>query len=127
MLIGLFTCNSLQAATFLPSIHQWERLGSKKVNFKLERDVLHVGAGDGRFSKLKIQVTGGAVNMRKMVVKYKNGQKEVIELRHRFNAKSGSRVIDLNGNRRFIKDITFVYDSANKPGRKATVHVFGKH
>lgn len=118
------------ATTIIPpsfDVSKWERLGSKKVNFRIERDVIKVGARDGAFTKLKVQVTGGTVNMRKMIVEYKNGQKETINLRHTFTPRNGSRVIDLNGGKRIIKDITFYYDSVNKPGRKATVHVFGRH
>lgn len=105
---------------------QWSHLGSKTVNFRLDRDVIRVGARNGAFQKLKIEVRGGDLKMHRMVVEYRNGQKEVIQLRHHFSARSGSRVIDLNGNRRIIKDITFIYDSVNKPGRKATIHVFGR-
>lgn len=108
------------------TISKWERLGSKKVNFKLEKDVIHVNVKEGRYSKLKVQVTGGDLNMHKMLVEYRNGEKETINIRHNFNAKSGSRVIDINGHKRFIKDITFWYDSVNKPGRKATVHVLAR-
>ncbi|MGK0388199.1 MAG: hypothetical protein ACI94Y_000927 [Maribacter sp.] len=113
----------------IPSFEKvsWERLGSKKVNFRVEKDVIRVGLKDGRFTKLKVQVTGGHLNMRKMVVEYANGQKEVVTIKHNFSPRSGSRVIDLDGGKRVIKDITFWYDSKNRPGGKATVHVFGRH
>jgi hypothetical protein len=112
----------------LPSFakHNWEKLGSKKVNFRVEKDVIRVGLKDGRFTKLKVQVTGGHLNMRKMIVQYANGQKEVITIKHNFSQRSGSRIIDLDGGKRVIKDITFWYDSKNKPAGKATVHVFGR-
>ncbi len=128
-LVGLFSFFTLQAtaAPHTSAKPGWERLGSKKVNFTAERDVIHVGLREGGFTKLKVHVTGGSLNMHKMVVEYRNGQKEVIQLKHRFKQGSGSRVIDLNGRKRIIKDITFIYDSVNKPAGKATVHVFGKH
>lgn len=109
------------------SVAKWVKLGSKKVSYKLDRDVLRVGAQDGRFTKLKIEVTGGKVNMHKMIVEYGNGTKDNIPLRHSFDRKSGSRVIDLEGYKRVIKDITFFYDTKNRSRNKATVHVFGKH
>jgi hypothetical protein len=125
--ISLVACSSSRAAAPNSQAYNWEKLGSKKVNFRLDRDVIQVGAKDGRFSKLKIEVTGGSLNMKKMVVEYRNGDKENIQLKNSFGKKSGSRVIDLKGNKRIIKDITFVYDSVNRPGHKATIHVFGKH
>ena len=109
------------------SIGDWERLGSRKVNYKLDRDVIHVGVQDGRFKKLKLKVTGGNLNMHRMVVHYGNGSKEEINVRHNFSRRSGSRVIDLKGNKRIIKKVVFVYDSKNASRRRATVHLFGRH
>lgn len=106
---------------------KWEKLGSRKVNFGIEKDTIAVGAHEGAFTKLKIQVTGGALNMKKMVVHFKNGEKQDLNLKHNFAKGSGSRVIDLPGNKRLIQKITFVYDTKNRSNRRATVHVFGRH
>lgn len=105
----------------------WVKLGSKKVNFKAEKDVINVGAKDGRFVKLKVVVTDGNLNMHRMVVHYGNDTKEVIQLRHNFAKGSGSRVIDIKGNKRIIKKIVFWYDTKNMANKRATVTVFGKH
>ncbi len=106
---------------------KWEHLGSRVVNYKLDRDVIKVTAREGGFTKLKIKVTGGSLNMHKMIVQYGNGQKHVIQLRHNFSRRSGSRIIDLKGNKRIIRDITFFYDSKNVSRKRAIVHVFGRH
>lgn len=105
----------------------WDKLGTRVVNYGLDRDVIHVGTNDGGFTKLKIEVRGGAVNMHRLVVEYGNGEKDEIELRHNFTKGSESRVIDLNGSKRIIKDITFVYDTKNRARRRAVVTVFGRH
>ncbi len=127
--ITLISSLSYASSPIIPNVDlgKWERLGSKKVNFRLDKDVIRVGVRDGGFTKLKVQVTGGSVNMHKMVVEYGNGQKETINIKHQFSPRTGTRVIDLNGGKRVIKDITFWYDSKNRPGGKATVHVFGRH
>lgn len=104
----------------------WKRLGSKKVAYQLDRDVIRVGSNDGTFKKLKIQVSGGSLNMHKVVVEYGNGTKDVIQLKHNFKRGSNSRTIDLEGNKRIIKDITLWYDTKNLSKRRATVHVFGR-
>ena len=106
---------------------EWVKLGSKKVNFKADKDVINVGANDGKFTKLKVEVTEGKLNMNKMVVHYGNDNKEEIELRHNFAKGSGSRVIDLKGEKRIIKKIVFWYDTKNNSIKRATVNVFGKH
>jgi len=120
---SIVACGSTKNA----QIGNWEKLGAKKVNYGLDKDVIKVGAREGGFKKLKVAVTGGALNLHKMTVVYKNGEREKLNLKHNFNKNSDSRVIDLNGGKRFIKEIVFWYDTKNKSRNKATVHVFGKH
>ncbi len=99
----IFCLSSFTSSTTSPNVIKWEKLESRSVDYKLDRDVIHVGAKEGRFSKLKLAVTGGALNMHKMKVNYQNGQSEDINLRYEFDKKSSTRVIDLNGNKRIIK------------------------
>jgi hypothetical protein len=123
MLIAtIFVASSFSSSK---AIQKWTKLGSKKVSFQLDRDVIRVGANDGRFTELKVQVTGGALNMHKMVIEYGNGTKDNIPLKQNFK-NNGTRVIDLQGNKRVIKDITFYYDTKNKSRRRAIVHVYGR-
>lgn len=128
ILIFLITFLGLVSFSFTSSHYAaWEHLGSKKVNYGLDRDVIHVGAMEGSFEKLKMQVMGGSLNMHKMVVEYGNGTKDEINLRHTFTRGSESRLIDLRAGNRIIRDITFWYDSKNFQRRKAMVHIYGKH
>ena len=105
----------------------WERLGSRTVSFGLDRDVINVGAHEGSFTKLKIQVTGAPVNMHRVKVEYMNGDVQEIQVKHNFVKGSGTRIIDLKGNKRIIKKITFFYDTKNRAKKRAKVHVFGRH
>ncbi len=122
LLIILFVGNSFTSNTM-----RWEHLGSRTVNYKLDKDVIKVTAKEGGFKKLKIKVTGGAIRMHKMIVQYGNGKKDIIPLKHNFSKGSTTRLIDLQGNKRIIRDITFFYDTKNISRKKAKVHVFGKH
>ena len=65
--------------------------------------------------------------MHRMTVVYKNGKRDKINLKHNFGRNSDSRVIDLEGGNRFIKEIIFWYDTKNYAGKRATLHVYGKH
>ncbi len=105
----------------------WVKLGSKKVNFKVEKDLMTVGVKEGGFVSLKIVVTEGSLNMHRMVVHYGNGTNEPIELRNNFTKDSGSRIIDLKGKKRIITKIVFWYDTKDMANNRATVTVFGKH
>ena len=113
--------------SFSATSQSWERLGTRKVNYLVERDVIHVGAKEGGFTKLKVVVNGGAINMRRMIVEYMNGTKEEIELRHNFRRGSTSRIIDIQGGKRLIKEITFIYDTKNLSRSRARLTVFGRH
>lgn len=106
---------------------EWEKLGSRAVDYGIDKDVIHVGAHEGNFTKLKIVVRGGAINMHRMIVEYGNGDRDELELKHNFSKASSSRVIDLKGGDRKIKSITFVYDTKNLARHKAILTVFGKH
>ena len=123
-----FAVSILFLMSFVPSQKaKWDKLGSRKVNYSLEKDVIPVGIKDGKFTKLKIVVRGGAINMHKMKVNFRNGSSQEIALKHNFNKNSASRTIDLNGGKRIIKNISFFYDTKNLARSKATVHVFGRH
>lgn len=113
-------------STYYKPAHNWELLGKKKVAYGLDRDVIPVGGRQG-FTKLKVVVTGGGVNMHQMIVVYGNGTKDQIGLKHNFRRGSDSRVIDLQGGKRKIKEIVFWYDTKNISRRRGTVTVFGRH
>lgn len=106
---------------------RWEHLGSRVVNWGLDRDVIPVTWREGKFDALRLEVRGGNVNMHRMIVHFENGAIQEIELRQRFRRGAESRVIDLAGNNRFIEKVVFVYDTQNRSRRKAVVSLFGRH
>lgn len=105
----------------------WEHLGSRKVNRRVDHDVIMVTWREGFFDAIKIVVTGAPLNMHKCVVHFENGGQQEIELRHNFAQGSDSRVVDLKGNNRMIERIAFWYDTKGLFRGKATVSVFGRH
>ncbi|HTJ49846.1 MAG TPA: hypothetical protein VL443_10360 [Cyclobacteriaceae bacterium] len=105
---------------------EWVELGSRKVNFGLDKDVIEVSYTGGTFTAIKLEVTDGALNMHRCVVHFQNGTKQEVELRHNFAKGSESRVIDLNGNKRFIKKIDFWYDSKDLQFKRATLIAYGR-
>lgn len=123
----MILCTLFVFSTGMAQTENWERLGTRAVDYKLDRDVVHVGAKKGGFTKLKIAVDGGSINMHKMVITYGNGSKETVELRHNFRPNSASRVIDIRGGKRLIQTITFYYDTKNLSHSKAVLTIFGRH
>ena len=126
--IGVFLLIGL--SSFQSSVENskknWEHLGTRNINWNLEKDVIEVGHNRVGFTSLKIKVTGGAVNMNRMMVTYGNGKTENIPLKFNFTKGAESRIIDLKGDKRQIKKISFWYDTKNRSKQKAKVHVFGK-
>ncbi|MCA0334234.1 MAG: DUF2541 family protein [Bacteroidetes bacterium] len=104
----------------------WRNLGTKTVNYRLDKDVMDVQLRDGVFNQLKLVVRGGTLNMHKITVYFENGGQQDIEVRQVFQRKSSSRIIDLKGNNRFIEKIVFWYDSVNLSKQKAQLSVLGR-
>jgi hypothetical protein len=105
----------------------WERLGTRKVDRRVDHDEIIVTWTEGVFDAIKIEVTGAPLNMHKCVVHFANGGDQEILTRHNFTQGSGSRVIDLNGNNRIINRISFWYDTKGLLKGKASVTVYGRH
>ena len=126
LMMGLGTTGFKEAATQHGPKGKWELLGSRKVNFGLDFDVIQVGARDGGFSKLKMVVKNGSLNLHKMQVIYGDGSVDNLAVKHSFQNRSSSRLIDLQGGKRIIKKIKFWYDTKNRSRNKATVTVFGR-
>ena len=121
--IAAFTSTNLATA----QQGTWEKLGSRKVDRKIDHDEIMVTWTDGAFDAIKIMVTGAPLNMHKCVVHFGNGTSQEIELKQNFAQGSDSRVVDLAGNNRIINRISFWYDTKGVFKGKATVTVFGRH
>lgn len=104
----------------------WELLGSQKVGFLVDKDVIQVGRKDGDFSKIKIVVKDNEVEFIDVDVVYANGQKDDIKVRSKIRAGGETRAIDLKGGERFIRRVEFVYKSKPSFKGQATVELWGK-
>ncbi len=120
---------ALGAAALVPgraaAAPDWELLGVRRVSFAVDRDVVPVGAREGRFTAIKIEVEGGDLEMYDVRVVFTNGAVWSPTTRLRFRERSWSRTIDLPGQARGIRRIEFRYRSEVRRGR-AVVRVFGR-
>lgn len=105
--------------------HDWVKLGQRKVDASLEKDVIEVGREEGRFVSLRIKVDDGDLVLRQMRVVFAEGSDFTPELRHEFKEGSRSHEIDLPGRARVIRRIEFVYKS-EKRHDKAVLSVYGR-
>jgi hypothetical protein len=126
-IMGAFLAPLFSFTLINDSPQKWERLGKRKVNFKLDRDAIHVGRFEGFFTALQIKVKDGPINMHKMVVHFRSGQTKEIELKDNFTDGSESRVIDLPGNVRIIEKVVLWYDTKGFSTSRAVVELWGRH
>ena len=106
-------------------VAEWDLLGSRRVSFAVDRDVIDVGAREGTFNAIRIEVDGGTLEMYNIVLTFGNGDTWSPNTRVMFRQGSWSRVIDVPGAARFIRKIEFWYRSRLRRGQ-ATVRVFGR-
>ena len=105
----------------------WQLLGSQKVGFGVDRDVIRVGRQDGRFRAIKLRVLGNDIEMLDLKVVYGNGQTDDFPVRQFIRKNSETRDIDLKGNTRFIREVQMTYKSRPSFRGRATVEVYGQH
>lgn len=105
----------------------WQHLGTRKVNRRLDRDIIPVTIRDGLFTKIKIEVLDGSINMRQCIIEFGDGTKQIVEIRKTINANESTRNIDITGNRRVIKQVEFIYDTKGIKLKKAKVKLYGFH
>lgn len=103
----------------------WEKLGERMVNGGVDRDTIVVGRAEGKFRKLVVVVENSSLEMYDMDIEFSNGSHFSPRLKRRFAEGSRSHVIDLPGDARSIRKVTFKY--GNLPGGgAASVELWGR-
>jgi len=112
----------------VPAANQaaWEHLGMRRVNFRLDHDVI-LAATEGRFRSIRIVVAGGDLELFDVKITFGDGETFSPATRLYFKENSRSRTIDLPGAARIIRRIDFYYRSVPGGGQgRAMVHVYGR-
>jgi len=124
--LAIFSLCLLAAGLAGGAADRWERLGEREVDFRGDHDQIEVGRSEGRYKQLQIKVKDAPIEISDMVVTFGNNEKFSPNLRHRFAEGTGSRTIDLPGERRTIKRIDFKYRSINRREGRGKVEVYGR-
>ena len=107
---------------------RWELLGSRTVTDRGDHDTIVVTVAKGTFRAIKFEVRGHAVDFQRVVVHFRNGDDQRVELRHTIPAGGSSREIDIDGTDRVIRSIDFWYDAKTLGrGGKAVVRALGRN
>jgi len=103
----------------------WTVLGEQSVGFSGERDVIRVGRVEGRFSRIRLEVSDNDVFLRSVRVRYRDGSTDEWELRQEIRAGDRSQALDLSGDRRAIEEVELSYRARPGFGGRARVVVLG--
>jgi len=102
----------------------WVKLGQREVNGRVDHDTIEVGRYEGKFTKLTLYVEKSDLELLDLEVTFGNGQRWHPSVQHVFREGSRTRVIDLPGDDRVIKNINLRYKNLPGGGR-AAVEVWG--
>jgi hypothetical protein len=104
---------------------RWVMLGEQTVSTHADRDVLVLGADEGRFEALKFQVFGNRVAFAEVRVVFGNGTSQILNVREHMRPGDMSPAYDLEKQHRLIRRIEFLYQ-AEKPWKgDATIKIYG--
>jgi hypothetical protein len=126
VLIMLLQTPGIVAQKMDKLLDSWALLGTRSVDYTIDRDVIVLSASKVSITGLKFIVTDGTLNMRKATVHFVNGDTQDMTFDNQVNASNDGRLWDLKGNSRAIEKVTFWYDSKNEQKYKSVVEVWGK-
>jgi hypothetical protein len=104
----------------------WELLGSQKVGFGVDRDVIRVGRKEGRFEKIRLEVKDNDVEILDLKVFFHKGPPQDVRVREFIRAGKGTRPLDLQGGDRVIDRIEIVYKARKAFKGRALVEIWGE-
>lgn len=103
-------------ALVVPSVAKEQAIGTAVYEARPQRDVVEVGAREGQFKAIRFEVRNNEVEVLDLKIVYGNGSAEDIRVRQSFKPGQSSRVIDLAGRSRAIRQIIVTY-AARGPAR----------
>ncbi|WP_037078430.1 hypothetical protein [Neorhizobium vignae] len=124
LLIGLAAIAS--GWTTFATADAWTFLGRRKVRWAADHDVIHVGAQEARFDHILIKVEGNGIYIFDLDVRYSNGAPDHIPMGLHIPQGGQSRVINLRGGDRNIRNVSFTYRRPGDFDGPATVELWGQ-
>jgi hypothetical protein len=103
----------------------WQLLGEKVVSFRVDRDIIRVGAREGRFEKIAFAVYDNDIEIMDLKVHFRHGPPQDLPVRQFVQAGARSRPVDLIGGDRVIDRIEFVYRTRGPGRERARVAAYG--
>lgn len=102
-----------------------ELLGERNVSDRAEYDTIMVGRKHGAFAGLRVKVTGSKVEFKRIVIHFENGAEQVMNQNRVVGRGRLSRVLDLDGDQRFIEKVVFHYEARSPGWKSANIRLWG--
>lgn len=94
----------------------WDTLASDRFSLSNEEVEMRVGRREGRVAQIRLRSEGERVNLREVRIRFGNGETQVVRMDERLERGQETRVIDVEGDRRFIERVTVRLDPRRRPG-----------
>jgi len=95
----------------------WEPLGSEAFDRRADKVVIPVGRREGRLGKIALRIVGEPVVVRELRIRFGNGDVQEVSLDKRLREGDRLAPIDLEGDRRFIEQVTALLDPRPRGGQ----------
>ena len=116
---------ALVGATAVSAQTDWKKLGQKDVDFHIDHDRI-IARDKGHIREIHMSVTKAPVKFSKIVINYKNGDKQDVEFLENVAVGGMTKSITIEGTGRVISSVDLWYETASLGGKKAKVTVYGK-
>jgi hypothetical protein len=103
----------------------WVKLGERTVNGRVDHDTIEVGKYEGKFTKLTMYVEKSDLELLDFEVTFGNKERFHPETHFFFKEGTRTRVIDLPGDERVIKNINLKYKNVGDGRGNAKVEIWG--
>ncbi len=114
---------TIYAQTTSTKAEGWSLLGSRTVDYLIDRDEIVIDASV--FTELKFAVKNGPLSMHKCTLHFSDGSMKDVEFPDNVKA-STERNIDMKGSNLKLDKVIFWYDTNTKSDVKAVVELWGK-
>lgn len=91
------------------ALPNWLPAGSRVVNGLVDVDRINVGPIHNKADKIRLKVRGNSLMIYDLKIRYTNGSVQDVPVRLLIPQGGTTRIIDLAGTNRNIKNITFTY------------------
>jgi hypothetical protein len=116
---------ALAGATAASPQSDWKKLGQKDVDFHIDHDRI-IARDKGGIREVHFSVKIAPVKFSKVIINYKNGEKQEVEFLEDVQLGGMTRSITIEGTGRKIDSIDVWYETDSLGGKKAKVTAYGR-